>query len=279
MAFACLLRCQRLQAFVSGPRAECCLVRRPGVPGTAFLWRGSALQSTSQRAENSVCSVFLDTEIQPKKTGSGWILAKGRNVSGGSAKGKRSAPPSRQQRDPRRGSHPRRGSRPPPRKSEQQCFVLTANPCRDPKAQPFFEVRTTKAVFGKRATLRTRARRRLRAAARQVLNTWGRQDFSYHIQGLPETLYVPWKDLLQEMMQALQQAGCMEPKARVRQGSAADASTKVHWHPHQATDAVNQAVDDIQALEEEDTTSLDVLPKSRSPERRHHPLSSTELLG
>ncbi|KAF6004179.1 hypothetical protein F1559_003262 [Cyanidiococcus yangmingshanensis] len=146
--------------------------------------------------------------------------------------------------------------------------LLETNPCRDPKAQPFFEVRTTKAVFGKRATLRTRARRRLRAAARQVLNTWGRQDFSYHIQGLPETLYVPWKDLLQEMMQALQQAGCMEPKARVRQ-----------WLRGRRLDEINQAVDDIQALEEEDTTSLDVLPKSRSPERRHHPLSSTELLG
>jgi RNase P protein component len=272
MAFISLLPGRQLHTFVSKPRTGSCLVPQPGLRSVASGWTENVLSWAALRVENSVRPFSLEVNSLYGKTNSCSIYATARHAKEGDS-GRGRSPSS--QRGSKKGNRPRRGGRSPSRKSEQQCFVLTASPCREPKKQPIFEVRTGKAAFGKRATLRARARRRLRAAARQVLPVWGRDDFSYLIQGLPETLYVPWKDLLQEMVQALEQAGCMQPPAS---GSCNPATETYEDEPSQVPPLDD---DDLGALDAaplnnaEDPSLLHGLPykQKATSRRRQRPLS------
>jgi RNase P protein component len=233
MAFGVVPQTPRQQPSFFRSRTTCCFVQRTAQSSPAVLRAASALSWNEGGAQRPLWFVPPATGGQSKHCASGSLLiaASDGKPAHTNLNRQRSGPAYRPSRDTRRGGHHRAGGRPQARRSEQQCFVLVANPCRRPTQRPIIEVRASKAVFGKRATVRTRARRRLRAAARQVLVIWGRSDFSYVIHGLPECLFVSWKDLLQEMMEALQRSGCAHEKAR--------APPRLPQHPHDASSSSN----------------------------------------
>lgn len=71
-------------------------------------------------------------------------------------------------------------------------------------------VRAAKAILGKRAVQRNRAKRRVRAAAAQVFPNHGRRGMEYVFNALPEALTIKFPELVLEVKQALKYARCWE---------------------------------------------------------------------
>lgn len=71
-------------------------------------------------------------------------------------------------------------------------------------------IRASKVVLGKRAVRRNRAKRRIRAAAAQILPQNARRGMEYQFNAYPESLVVQFPDLLEEVSQALKAINCWE---------------------------------------------------------------------
>ncbi|KAK4536263.1 hypothetical protein CDCA_CDCA08G2288 [Cyanidium caldarium] len=99
------------------------------------------------------------------------------------------------------------------RRARTQSLQLAAVPAVAPHPQPWFSVRATMTVYGKRSVLRSRARQRLQAAARALILPYARPDWDFMINGLPEALYVSWGDLVADLRQALVRVGGLRPDA------------------------------------------------------------------
>jgi RNase P protein component len=69
-------------------------------------------------------------------------------------------------------------------------------------------VRATKFTMGKRAVIRNRAQRRVRAALRTVCPTHASRGLEYVVTTSPASLLTPFPDLLEEVKAALQSTNC-----------------------------------------------------------------------
>lgn len=71
-------------------------------------------------------------------------------------------------------------------------------------------VRATKLTVGKRAVVRNRACRRVRAAAMSLMPAHAHRGRLYLFTAMPEMLTIHWEDLVEDMETALRTTGCWE---------------------------------------------------------------------
>ncbi len=71
-------------------------------------------------------------------------------------------------------------------------------------------VRASKAVMGKRAVLRNKAKRRIRAAAATVMPGHATRQYEYVFSAMPEACTIKFPELIEEITAALKAAHCYE---------------------------------------------------------------------
>lgn len=71
-------------------------------------------------------------------------------------------------------------------------------------------IRATKPIIGKRSVLRNRAKRRIRAAAAQILPRHASRQLEYMFTATPESLVIRFEELVEEVCNALKAVNCWE---------------------------------------------------------------------
>lgn len=71
-------------------------------------------------------------------------------------------------------------------------------------------IRVPKAILGKRAVQRNRARRKIRAAAQEILPQYAKRKKEYVFSATPESLTLPHSYIVREIISSLKRSGCWE---------------------------------------------------------------------
>ena len=69
-------------------------------------------------------------------------------------------------------------------------------------------IRVSKSTISKRAVVRNRAKRRIRAAANQIMPLHAKRWKEYALLVKPEALTIQWEDLVDEMIRAVKSIDC-----------------------------------------------------------------------